>query len=164
MKITAQEEYGLRCLLAIARATGIITISEIAAAEALSPAYVARLLTHLRRAGLVRSSRGAAGGHVLARPAGEIDLAAALDALGPPLYWTAFCARHAGARAECVHLPDCSIRSIWRGVESAIRTALSRVKLADLLESEELLQVRAPLRAQGTDWGATPRTEGGARS
>src|SRR5215467_8321836 len=155
MKITAQEEYGLRCLLAIARAPGTITISEIAAAEALSPAYVAKLVGHLRHAGLVRSSRGAAGGQVLARAAHEIDLAAALDALGPSVYTTAFCTQHAGARAECVHLPDCSLRSIWRGVESTIRTALARVKLADLLESEALVEMRAPLRGRDADWEAS---------
>src|SRR5262245_2088103 len=97
MKITAQEEYGLRCLLALARASGgSATIAEIAAAEGLSSAYTAKLLALLRRAGFVKSMRGANGGQRLARPADAIDLAAVLGALSAPLYTTDFCARHPG--------------------------------------------------------------------
>lgn len=69
MKITAQEEYGLRCLLRFAR-TGteaVLTISEIAAAEGLSVPYVAKLLAILRQGGLIESVRGRSGGYRLAR-------------------------------------------------------------------------------------------------
>src|SRR5262245_143339 len=106
MKITAQEEYGLRCLVAVARLTDGGTIAEIATAEALSPAYTAKLLALLRRAGLVASTRGANGRQRLARPAAEIDLASVLFALSEPIYSDAFCARHPGARGVCVHIED----------------------------------------------------------
>ena len=57
MKITAQEEYGLRCLLRLARAgeEHALTIPEIAESEKLSPPYVAKLLSVLRQAGLITS-------------------------------------------------------------------------------------------------------------
>ena len=88
MKITAQEEYGLRCLIRLARAYGEqpLTIPEVAAAENLSPPYVAKLLSVLRQAGLIESVRGRTGGYHLARPPAEVRLGVVLLALGEPLF------------------------------------------------------------------------------
>ena len=89
MKITAQEEYGLRCLLRLARVEADqppLTIPEIAAAEGLSAPYVAKLLSVLRQAGLIESVRGRDGGYRLARPPAEVRLGAVLLALGEPLF------------------------------------------------------------------------------
>ncbi len=74
MKLSSQEEYGLRCLLRIgARGDGgTLTIPEISRAEGISPEYVAKLMRILRRGGLVTSARGAAGGYTLSRPADQI--------------------------------------------------------------------------------------------
>src|SRR5215469_16076105 len=76
MKITSQEEYGLRCLMRLARVEDghSLTIPEIAAAERLSPPYVAKLLSVLRQAGLIASVRGRTGGYHLTRPAAEVSL------------------------------------------------------------------------------------------
>ena len=76
MKISAQEEYGLRCLLQLARAEEgqSVSITEIAAAEGLSAPYVAKLLAILRQQGLIESERGRTGGYRLTAPAGEIRL------------------------------------------------------------------------------------------
>ena len=73
MQLLATEEYGLRCLVQVARHTAPqpITIPEIAAAEGLSPEYAAKLLRALRQAELVVSTRGAGGGYRLSRPARE---------------------------------------------------------------------------------------------
>src|SRR5208337_2362777 len=89
MKITAQEEYGLRCLLMLARAEeggNSLTIPEIAAAEGLSAPYVAKLLAVMRQAGLIESVRGRTGGYRLARPTAEVRLGRVLMVLGDPLF------------------------------------------------------------------------------
>src|ERR1051326_7981820 len=99
MKFTAQEEYGLRCLLQIAREpSGFGTIGEIAEREGLSAAYVAKLLMVMRKGGLVASTRGQKGGYRLARPADEITMDAVLEVLGGRLLSADFCARHTGQR------------------------------------------------------------------
>src|SRR5215467_3570580 len=98
MKITAQEEYGLRCLLRLARVEPDqppLTIPEIAAAEHLSPPHVAKMLAVLRQAGLIDSVRGRTGGYRLAQSAEEIRLGQVLLALGEPLFEEgSFCERH----------------------------------------------------------------------
>src|SRR2546429_1982436 len=86
MKITAQEEYGLRCLLKAAQtpAGGSLTLHEIAAAEGLSVPYAAKLLSVLRQAGFLESVRGRLGGYKPAPPPPRIGPGAPPLALGEP--------------------------------------------------------------------------------
>ncbi|MCS6851976.1 MAG: Rrf2 family transcriptional regulator [Gemmataceae bacterium] len=152
MKITAQEEYGLRCLLRLARAGSgeALTIPEIAASERLSPPYVAKILAVLRQAGLIESVRGRTGGYRLAEVPAAIRLGSVLAALGEPLFdEPSYCTRHAGresADGTCVHHDGCTLRALWFTLEHWMRRALDRVTLADLLRSEQgmtdLLRVR----------------------
>src|SRR5215471_14867604 len=119
MKITSQEEYGLRCLLHLARVPEgqSLTIPEIAAAEGLSHPYVAKLLAILRQGGLIESVRGRTGGYWLAAPPSEISLGSVLQVLGEPLFDDpGYCQRHAGTEAEgsCVHKGACTLRALWQ--------------------------------------------------
>src|SRR5438034_10856725 len=99
MKITAQEEYGLRCLLKVARMPDgkSLTLPEIAAAEGLSVPYAAKLLSVLRQAGFLDSVRGRSGGYRLALPPEQIGLGSLLLTLGEPLFdEPSYCEKHAG--------------------------------------------------------------------
>ena len=84
MKITAQEEYGLRVLLRIATSKDEngISIPQISEAEGLSSHYAAKLTRVLRMAGFINSTPGYKGGYVLAKPASEIKIRELLKALG----------------------------------------------------------------------------------
>jgi Rrf2 family protein len=138
MKVSAQEEYGLRCLLRLGAQgdRGSLTIPEISRAEGISPEYVAKLMRILRRGGLVTSSRGATGGYSLSRPAGQISAGEALTVLGGRLFESDFCERHAGAETLCTHSIDCSIRSLWQALQTAVDQVLAKTTLKDLLCSE----------------------------
>jgi Rrf2 family protein len=153
VQLLASEEYGLRCLLQVARGHGRspVAVPEIAAAEGLSLEYAAKLLRQLRIAGLVRSARGASGGYALARAPEEISVWSALEALGGEFFAGDFCDCHPGARRRCVRTADCSLRALWRRVQSALREALDGVSLADLSRDEQ---------AMGA-WLATRPREGG---
>ena len=138
MKLSSIEEYGLRCLLRVGRAglDGSVTISELARSEGISEPNVAKMMRRLRTAGLVQSTRGQAGGYALARPADRIHLGEALAALGGRLYEASFCDTHAGVGRLCTHMPDCSIRSVWRMVQRAVDDVLEKISLKDLLVPE----------------------------
>lgn len=141
MKITAQEEYGLRCLMRLARAHGeqSLTIPEIAQAENLSPAYVAKLLGVLRQAGLIESVRGRTGGYHLAVPPSDIRLGSVLLVLGEPLFDDpGYCERHAGPETTgpCVHQAGCTLRGLWQTLEQWMRHILDQVTLDDLLRND----------------------------
>jgi len=138
MKFTAQEEYGLRCLLRIAQSEGgSLTIPEISQAEGLSIPYVAKLLRLLRRAGFVKSLRGQAGGYKLARPSDRVVIGDVLAALGGRLYEPAFCATHRGLGQTCTNSIDCSIRSLWRALQGAVDRVLSKTTLKDMVRNEQ---------------------------
>lgn len=138
MRISSQEEYGLRCAVQLAQAgtDGSLTIPEIAAREGLSSAYVAKLLHQLRHAGLVRSLRGRSGGYTLARPTGEISIAEVLSALGDQSWEPNGCTRHTGTLEICVHSSACAIRSFWGSLDSVVDLILRSISLADLLRGE----------------------------
>jgi len=159
MKLSAQEEIGLRCLVQLAQREpgGAATIHEIARAEGLTDAYVAKVLAVLRKGGLVVASRGRDGGYALARPAEAIALSEALEALGGRLYDSEFCAAHAGpgvgAGARCAHDGNCSIRPVIVGLDRLVHDALSRVTLKSLVRSEPAVHswLRTRLAPVGTE-------------
>jgi Rrf2 family protein len=141
MKITSQEEYGLRCLLQLAAAHDgqSLTIPEIAVAEGLSHPYVAKLLAVLRQGSLIESVRGRAGGYRLARSSGEITLGAVLRVLGEPLFDDpGYCQRHAGTEVDgiCVRHGACTLRAVWQTLEQWMKHTFDQITLADLLQSE----------------------------
>jgi len=138
MKLSAQEEYGLRCLLRIGAKDdgGSLTIPEISRAEGISPEYVAKLMRILRRGGLVKSARGATGGYTLSRTPDQITVAEALSLLGGRLFESDFCAQHTGVESLCTHSIDCSLRSLWRALQDAVDQVLTKTTLKHLLCSE----------------------------
>jgi Rrf2 family protein len=140
MKLSSQEEYGLRCLLRVASLStpGYVTINEISEDEGLSVFYAAKLLRILRQGGFVRSVRGQVGGYALARPADKIIVGEVLAALGGRLFDPRFCFEHSGLEGTCKKLSECSIRTLWRSVQILIDQVLSKVTLADLLNNSEL--------------------------
>ena len=143
MKVTAQEEYGFRCILQIAQAepNTHLSCSEIARAERISVPYAAKLLNILRRAGLVKSSTGVKGGYRLGHDPQEITVLEILRALDGELLvsdFADFCKRFAGLQDQCVHYKEsCCVRSIWSTVSAHIEDTLGRITLGELVAHRE---------------------------
>ena len=158
MKITAQEEYGLRCLLQLARVPQgqLVTVKAIAAREGLSTAYVEKLLRFLARAGLVHSLRGIKGGYVLNRPASTVTLGEIVRALGGMQTTEHLCHAYTGKQDACVHFSNCGIRSVWSGLTTHIQSFLDETTLASLLDSEYAVSERLAKRWLG---GSLPVSE-----
>ena len=148
MKITAQEEYGLRCLLQLARVPEdqLVSVKEIASREGLSSAYVEKLLRILSKAGLVHSVRGIKGGYVLNRPASAITLGEIVRALGTVETTSHICSVFTGNQDACVHFSDCGIRSVWSGLTTYIQQFLDQTALATILDREYTVAERLAQR------------------
>lgn len=143
MKFSTQEEYGLRLLLRIGkdRSGSGLTIPELSNLEGLSESNVGKILRILRLSGFVESSRGQTGGYKLTRNPDEIMVSDVLTALGGKLYESSFCDLHAGTENICTNSIDCSIRSLWKTVQTMLDGLLSRITLQDLLGSEEQVKM-----------------------
>jgi Rrf2 family protein len=146
VRITTLAEYGVICALHLARrvSEGPITGREIAEVEQLPTDYVEQILLRLRRAGLIRSTRGAHGGYALAKDATDIsirDVIAASETTTFDLH----CVSHPVGEARCSSAHNCSIRPVWMLLQRKIDDVLEGVRLADLLSEESEVRVRVGL-------------------
>jgi Rrf2 family protein len=152
VRITTLAEYGVICALHLARrvAEGPITGREIAEVEQLPPDYVEQILLRLRRAGLIRSTRGAHGGYMLAREAESIsirDVIAASETTTFDLH----CVSHPVGEERCSSSHNCSIRPVWMLLQRKIDDVLESVRLSDLLSEEHDVRIRVGLGDASTD-------------
>jgi len=133
MKLSPLEEYGLRCLIQLARREPghPVTIRQIAEGEGLSTAYVGKLMFLLQRSHLVQSTRGVQGGYQLAKPARELDLKSIFSALEPGELEDV-CEKFTGNEEACVHNGACAIKHVWHGLSEHINQYLTKVSLQDL--------------------------------
>lgn len=148
VRITTWAEYGLICALHLARRLddGPVTGRDIAARERLPADYVEQILLRLRRAGLVKSTRGARGGYALARSPELItvrDVMAASELATFELH----CVSHPVGEERCSDAGGCSIRPVWVMLQRKIDDVLASVRLADLLAEEPEVRVRVATRA-----------------
>lgn len=137
MKISAKEEYGLRCMLQLASRGGashVVTVREIAEHEGISTAYVGKLLWTLSRAGLTESVRGVEGGYKLSRPPEEISLGEIVRALSDMPDKTRFCFQPPGAEASCAHMPNCTLQPLWSRIMRHVQQVLDETPLAELVQ------------------------------
>lgn len=146
MRLSPSEEYGLRCILRLAKshAQGLATVEEIAREEGLSAAYVEKLLLHLKRAGLVASTRGASGGYSLTRNPSAISVGSVFRAMDGT-FLAELCDRFSGEHEECVHLRQCHVRPLWVVLAHHVYRILDSVSLTDLLKCEGEAEIRREL-------------------
>jgi Rrf2 family protein len=147
VRITTWAEYGLICSLHLARRSseGPVSGRDIAQRESLPPDYVEQILLRLRRAGIVKSTRGARGGYALARPAEEVSVRAVIAASEHATF-ELHCVSHPVAEERCAASHDCSIRPVWMLLQQKIDSVLEGVRLSDLLHGESEVRERVGLQ------------------
>ncbi len=133
MNFTAREEYGLLAVLHLGLhgSSEAVQSREIACAEEIPEQFLEQVMAALRRAGVVRSIRGASGGYVLARPAREVTAGDVLRALSGPI--VPIRCLDAGAE-RCERLENCVITDLWQRVESGILKVLDSTTIQDLVD------------------------------
>ena len=126
MKISAKAEYACLAVVALAgHPEGVpLRIREIAESHGIPERYLVQILLQLKGSGLVSSTRGAAGGYRLARPAAEISLGEVLSAIDGPGEPPREAAGPAGR----------ALASIWEDLRDAERTVLGRTSIAQIAE------------------------------
>jgi Rrf2 family protein len=137
MKISAQEEYGLRCLVQLATLGKgeSLTLNQIAEREGVSQANAGKLMWLLNKAGFVQAMRGTKGGYTLARPSGEIYLNEVIKILDADEIDN-HCEGYKGILEMCIHKGDCGIRPVIVGLHQIVNEALSNITLAQLVGEE----------------------------
>ena len=145
MQISAKTDYAVRALLSLAaREPDLVKVDTVVSEQGMPRKFVEAILGELRRAGLVRSQRGAEGGYALARPAAEITLGRGHPGRRRP---AGRGARPAPARDRATpgvaeHLPE-----VWVAVRASLRRVLDETTLAQVLSGELPAHVRRLIEA-----------------
>jgi Rrf2 family protein len=130
VQISAKSEYAVRALLELAaRQPDLVKAETIVADQELPRKFVESILADLRRAGLVRSTRGADGGYQLTRPANEISLGAIIRAVDGPLAEVRGLRPHETTYTGVAeHLPE-----VWIALRANVRKILDETTLHQVL-------------------------------
>ncbi len=134
MKLSARACYGTRALVVLASRwkNGPTLLKDIARKQGISLPYLARLMSPLIAAGLVRSTRGAHGGVWLVKPPGDVKLNEVIQLLEGPVT-PMDCVTNADG---CPHSDACATRDVWSDLEAAVNGALSSTTLRDLVDRQ----------------------------
>lgn len=137
MRLTTQSEYALVCLKFLCRNDNgkPISVTSIAEHEQMSKDYVEQLFLKLKKAGIIRSVKGAHGGYLLARQPSQITFREVIEALEENVYET-FCSQQVRERIVCKHFDLCSLRPIWHRLKVLIDDFFSGITLDVLLRDE----------------------------
>jgi Rrf2 family protein len=130
VRISAKADYAVRAGIELAAASPgtPVKAETIARSQKIPREFLENILRDLRRAGLVRSMRGAEGGSMLARPGSEIRVAEVLRAVEGPL------AAVRGIRPESLEYEGSaeSLVDVWIALRASLRSVLDAVTLADI--------------------------------
>jgi Rrf2 family protein len=133
VQISAKTDYAVRALLLLAsRSPDLVKVDVLTEQQLLPRKFVEAILSELRRAGLVRSQRGADGGYALARPASEITIGAVIRVVDGPLAEVRGLRPHETVYTGVAqHLPD-----VWVAMRASLRTVLDETTLEAVLTGD----------------------------
>lgn len=133
LKLSTKARYGVLAMVELAfhYGQGPISIRQIAEKQSFSDSYMEQLFSALKRAGLVKSVRGAKGGYVLSRPPGEIIVGEIIRALEGPIE-LAQCLS-GDDDFFCEKSPECATRGLWEDIMASITQVIDHRTLDDLV-------------------------------
>jgi len=135
LKISTRGRYGLIALVNIAACEPdeCINIKNIAKRQGLSAQYLEQLVSPLKKAGLIKSIRGAHGGYRLNRPAETISVGEALEVLEGPLYPVECVSGEQEQGCGSAGCDICVTKTVWERLYVRLSDVLSSITLAELV-------------------------------
>ena len=135
MELNAKGRYAVMAMADLARhgVGGSVPLSGIAERQRISPAFLEQIFLKLRRAGLVESERGRAGGYKLSRPAATIAVGDVMAAAEEEVEMTRCSAE---GLTGCIGHERCLTHDLWDALSDNIRTYLQAVSLQDVVDGK----------------------------
>lgn len=139
MKLSTKGRYGLRAVidLAVYADTEPVSLAAVAERQGVSISYLEQLIAKLKKAGIVRSTRGAQGGYTLAEDPAQISVGDILRALEGNLN-PVDCSEMTG-EAECASADFCVTKYVWKRISDSINHAVDTIYLSELVEESKRL-------------------------
>ncbi len=140
MKLSTRGRYGARFMLDLARhfGQGPVMLKDVSVRQQISIKYLEQLVTPLRLAGLVKSTRGPHGGYCLTSPPEEITLYKIIEILEGPLALSDCISKEQG----CSRSSSCVTHEIWSEVNAMVIDKLTSITLQEMAERQQELEAR----------------------
>lgn len=150
LRISKLTDYATVVMAALAeRPDERLSATRLSEITRLETPTVAKVLKALAGSDLVIAYRGVQGGYQLARPAGEISVAAVIRAMEGPIALTE-CSLDSGI---CSHEPKCRLRGNWQRIGQAVESVLERLSIVDITRDRSLkLKLRTDITADSRDF------------
>ena len=131
MKLSTKGKYGVKAMVELAIHYGEtpISIKTISQRQNISEYYLEQLFSPLRKAGLIKSIRGAQGGYILGREPRDIKISNVMDVLEGPV-----------EIAECIdgvscdNIDCCATRLLWAKIKNSIDEVMEGITLQDIVD------------------------------
>ena len=135
MKLSTKGRYGLRAMVDIAvySQNSPVPISAIAERQNISVRYLEQLLPKLKKAGMIKSIRGAQGGYMLDKDPQDISAGDILRTLEGDLT-PVDCAAFTGDTSNCGGTKFCVTKTVWKRINDSVQQAVDSITLQDLME------------------------------
>lgn len=137
LRLSTRGHYGLKAMFDLAQNYGPapVSLKSVAERQNLSDHYLEQLIAMLKKAGLVRSVRGAQGGYVLARQPLEITVGDVIRALEGPIA-PVYCVSEEDP-GNCDEADYCITRTVWARVRDGLAAVLDSISLDDMCREAE---------------------------
>ncbi len=147
MQISTRGRYGLRAMvdMALHMTDGPLALRVIAERQSISESYLEQVFTNLRKAGLVRASRGSQGGYELGRPAHQMTVGEIIRSLEGPIIPVHCVGEPSSSSSYCEREKYCSTRSFWEDFRDKINEFLDSVTLQDLTDRARSMAPEEPM-------------------
>lgn len=127
MKISAKGRYAVRSVINLSRSKGIHkSVREIAKEESISPDFLEKIFSKLKRKGIITSTRGAYGGFTLNKKPDEITVLNILEAINEDLTPTPCASEKCGK--------ECDISYFWSMTKEHVSTFFNKVTISDIID------------------------------
>jgi len=142
MKLTTKGRYGLKAMFDLALYSNgqPIKLNVIGERQSISVSYLEQLISPLRKAGFVKSIRGAQGGYTLAKPANEISVGEILVTLEGPLA-PADCVSGLEDENGCTNSEYCVTRVIYEKIRDSINEVVNGITLQDMIDDHKQINI-----------------------
>lgn len=137
MRVTTRGRYGLRAVLKLTLTDRgkPISIRELSEAEGISPEFLEQIFFRLRKAGVIKSTRGAGGGFQMLQDPATVSVKDIFDAVGEEISLTP-CTSDTDRRAPCDRETDCLTNRMWVETAEHFNNYFSNITIADILKKE----------------------------
>lgn len=134
MRLTTKGRYAVTAILDVAlyECNGPVSVSDVAERQGLSPSYLEKLFSNLKKKGLVSGRKGPGGGYKLTESSHLISIANVIDAVNETVDAT-----KCGGSKNCRGQGRCITHDLWAGLSNEIRNFLEGVSLSQLVAQQK---------------------------